>query len=86
MFYSLVALAACLKLVLAVDPLVDVGYTKYQGTALPNGVSQWLGMRFAAPPVGNSRFRAPADPPRNDTVQHADTVCIYFFLTHLASD
>ena len=69
------ALAACFELALAVDPLVDLGYTKYEGTALPNGISQWLGIRFAAPPVGDLRFSAPADPPSNDTVQTADTVC-----------
>ena len=71
---SFAALATFFELVLAVDPLVDLGYVKYQGSALPNGVSQWLGLRFAAPPVGDLRFSAPADPPSNDTVQIADTV------------
>lgn len=77
MRWTLVALAASLELALAVDPLVDLGYTQYQGTALSNGVSQWLGMRFAAPPTGDLRFSAPADPSSNDTVQTADTVCSY---------
>jgi hypothetical protein len=31
----------------AVDPIVDLSYSKYEGTALPNGVSQWLGIRYA---------------------------------------
>jgi Carboxylesterase family len=53
---------------------VDLGYSKYQGAYAPNGVSQWLGIRYAAPPVGDLRFRAPADPLLNDTVQIADTV------------
>ena len=31
----------------AVDPIVDLSYSEYEGTALPNGVSQWLGIRYA---------------------------------------
>lgn len=54
---------------------VDLGYAKYQGVNSDNGVSQWLGIRYAAPPVANLRFRAPADPLLNDTIQIADTVC-----------
>ncbi|EKM56747.1 uncharacterized protein PHACADRAFT_207938 [Phanerochaete carnosa HHB-10118-sp] len=72
MHRTLVALAATLELALAVDPLVNLGYTQYKGIALSNGVSQWLGMRFAAPPTGDLRFSAPADPPSNDTVQIAN--------------
>ena len=56
------------------EPLVDLGYSRYLGTALPNGISQWLGIRYAAPPLGELRFRAPMDPPVNDTVQVADQV------------
>ena len=43
-------------------PVVDLGYARYEGTARPNGVSQWLGMRYAAPPVGSLRFARPEDP------------------------
>lgn len=32
--------------------LVDLGYSQYQGTSLPGGVNQYLGMRFAAIPTG----------------------------------
>ena len=60
--------------VLAVNPTVNLGYTQYQGVAIPAGITQWLGMRFAAPPLGDLRFRAPADPVANDTVQMADQV------------
>ncbi|KAL5528651.1 hypothetical protein ACEPAF_7787 [Sanghuangporus sanghuang] len=70
---GVVLVAFGVGLVHAVDPLVDVGNTRYLGTALPNGISQWLGIRYAAPPLGNLRFRAPVDPPANDTVQVADT-------------
>ena len=60
--------------VAAVNPLVDLGYTKYLGTAIPAGITQWLGIRYAAPPVGDLRFRAPADPPASDTTQVANQV------------
>ncbi|KAK8033998.1 triacylglycerol [Apiospora rasikravindrae] len=47
----------------AVEPLVDLKYTKVQGAALANGATQWLGVRYAAAPVGDMRFAAPIDPP-----------------------
>ena len=64
-----------IDLACAVKPVVDVGYTRYRGTELSNGITQWLGMRYAAPPLGNLRFRAPADPPVNSTTQNANKVC-----------
>lgn len=45
-------------------PIVDLGYSVYQGETLPNGVNQWLGLRYGAPPIGNLRFRKP-QPPAN---------------------
>ncbi|RDW58233.1 carboxylic ester hydrolase-11 [Coleophoma cylindrospora] len=54
------------------NPIVDLNYTRYRGTSLPNGINQWLGMRYAAPPLGNLRFRKPQDPLINDTLQIAD--------------
>lgn len=56
------------------SPIVDLGYTNYEGTSLVNGISQWLGMRYAAPPVGDLRFRAPRDPIPNATLQIANKV------------
>lgn len=41
---------------------VDLGYSKYNGSNMNNGVSQWLGVRYAAAPKGDLRFRAPQDP------------------------
>lgn len=33
--------------------LVDLGYSKYQGSVLAGGtINQYLGMRYAAPPIG----------------------------------
>jgi len=60
----------------AVKPLVDVSYSKYQGAPLGNGITQWMGVRYAAPPVGNLRFAAPSDPVKNKTTIIADTVSI----------
>lgn len=54
--------------------VVNLGYSKYQGVAQQNGITSWLGIRFAAPPVGNLRFRAPRDPLVNKTLQNADKV------------
>lgn len=61
-------------LVVAVDTAVDLTCNKYVGVATPNGITQWLGMRYAAPPVGNLRFMPPQDPPCNNTTQVADQV------------
>jgi len=58
----------------AVAPQVALNYSTYVGTARPNGISEWLGIRFAAPPLGNLRFAAPQDPVVNTTVQQANTV------------
>ncbi|KAF5636544.1 triacylglycerol lipase [Fusarium sp. NRRL 25303] len=46
-------------------PRVNLGYAKYEGVALSNGVNQFLGMRYAAPPTGSRRFRLP-DRPLNE--------------------
>jgi hypothetical protein len=62
---------------------VDLGYTQYEGSILPSGINQWLGMRYAAPPLGELRFKAPQDPP-NSSKQTALKVCLvtYFFSHH----
>lgn len=56
--------------------IVDLGYSSYQGTSLENGVSRWLGIRYAAPPVGDLRFRAPKDPLQTTTLQMANAVIL----------
>lgn len=55
----------------AVDSLVDLGYSKYQGMTLANGVQQWLSVRFAAAPIGKLRFGYPQPPTVMDGVQDA---------------
>ncbi|KAF7554521.1 hypothetical protein G7Z17_g2857 [Cylindrodendrum hubeiense] len=74
-----VAILSLLSSVDAVKPLVDLGYSNYQGKVLSNGVTQWLGVRYAAPPLGDLRFSPPQDPLNNDTVQDAkdwNFICI----------
>ncbi|KAJ5052012.1 uncharacterized protein L3040_001772 [Drepanopeziza brunnea f. sp. 'multigermtubi'] len=39
--------------------IVDLGYSIYEGVKLDSGVDRFLGMRYAASPVGDLRFRAP---------------------------
>lgn len=55
-------------------PRVPLGYATYEGTSLANGVSQFLGMRYAAPPLGNNRLRLPVDPPKETGVVSAKKV------------
>lgn len=56
------------------DFFVDLGYSRYSGKSFKDGTTQWLGIRYAAPPVGNLRFAAPQDPLRNTTIQAANEV------------
>ncbi|KAF4962441.1 hypothetical protein FSARC_9470 [Fusarium sarcochroum] len=63
--------ALLLPFSVAVDPTVNLGYSKYKGTNLGNGISEWLGMRYAAPPVEAMRFKLPQDPTRTRTIQDA---------------
>lgn len=68
------AVLALCQAVTAVKPIVDLGYSKFQGTPLNNGITQWLGMPFAAPPVGDLRWRAPQDPVKKTGVADASKV------------
>lgn len=58
----------------AVPATVDLGYSQYEGRVLSNGITQWLGMRYAAAPVGELRFMPPQDPPQMSAVQPATDV------------
>ncbi|KAJ5915380.1 hypothetical protein N7466_011313 [Penicillium verhagenii] len=57
-------------LALANSPVVNLSYAKYQGRS-NSGISQWLGMRYAAAPVGDLRFEEPEDPSSVTGVQQA---------------
>ncbi|KIK62492.1 hypothetical protein GYMLUDRAFT_41945 [Collybiopsis luxurians FD-317 M1] len=56
-------------------PIIDLGYAKYQGVFdETNNLTSYLGIRYAAPPTGNLRWRAPQTPANNDSiVQQATT-------------
>lgn len=89
-FIALVASAfAAPTLKPSINTTVDLGYSKYLGTNNGNGVTSWLGIRYAAPPLQNLRFRAPQSPIVNDTLQIANQVCTmnvsYLLLTVVKS-
>ncbi|KAI2466632.1 alpha/beta-hydrolase [Annulohypoxylon bovei var. microspora] len=52
---------------------VNLGYAQYQGSLVGSegGVAQYLGMRYAAPPTGDRRWRAPAEPEAEDSGDQA---------------
>ncbi|KAL4262488.1 AB hydrolase superfamily protein [Pleurotus pulmonarius] len=53
-------------------PIIDVGNAKYQGiVSAATNISNYYGIRYAAAPVGDLRFRAPQDPPALAGVQKA---------------
>lgn len=60
--------------IVALDTVVHLGYASYRGQALPNGITQWLGLRYAAPPLGALRFAAPQDPLLRLGIQDATQV------------
>ncbi|KAK8065465.1 carboxylesterase family protein [Apiospora hydei] len=50
----------------SVDPIVDLGYARYRGYHDDDlDLDIWMGIRYAAPPVGKLRWQAPQPPPCN---------------------
>ncbi|RMZ84161.1 hypothetical protein DV738_g783, partial [Chaetothyriales sp. CBS 135597] len=45
-----------------VSTIAKLDYATYRGRHHGNGVTSWLGIRYAAPPVGSLRFAPPHDP------------------------
>lgn len=73
----LALLAGAPSPVQAVDVTVSLDYSTYIGTAQAGtGVTEWLGIRYAAPPLGDLRFARPQDPAVVDTPQPANQVCL----------
>ncbi|KAI2627853.1 alpha/beta-hydrolase [Hypoxylon sp. NC1633] len=68
---ALLVLCQLYSLVIAVSPAVSVGCNRYVGVPLANGISQWLGIGYAAAPVGSLRFMPPQDPPCVNGTQSA---------------
>lgn len=56
--------------------VVDLGYATYEGTALDAGMNEFLGMRYAAAPLGDLRWRAPQNPVQEDQPQTATAVSL----------
>lgn len=57
-----------------VNPIVALDYGSFMGYE-QNGVNKWKGIPFAAPPIGDLRFRAPQPPYRFTGVFNASSVC-----------
>lgn len=68
----------CIQAIVAVDTLVDVGYSQYRGVVVGEGTSKWLGIRYAAPPLGPLRFAAPQKPSKTNETQDASKVRVWF--------
>ncbi|EIW83635.1 alpha beta-hydrolase [Coniophora puteana RWD-64-598 SS2] len=53
-------------------PIVNLGYAQYQGVNNDTtGGASWLGVRYAAPPIGQLRFAAPQAPANVNGTQQA---------------
>ncbi|KAJ7848481.1 Alpha/Beta hydrolase protein [Mycena olivaceomarginata] len=52
-------------------PIVDLGYAQYQGAVSAANISHFLGIRYAAAPLGDLRFRGPQPPANVTGVQQA---------------
>ncbi|KAF3402769.1 Lipase 1 [Talaromyces pinophilus] len=61
----------------ALNPQVNLGYATYEGTSLSNGVKQFLGIRYAAPPLEENRSRRAVAPLKETGVVMAKEVCIF---------
>jgi acetylcholinesterase len=61
--------------VLGDTTVVDLGYARYYGNQYPGtGVREYLGIAYAAPPLGNLRWRAPVQPVKKRSLQNATVV------------
>ncbi|KIJ32592.1 hypothetical protein M422DRAFT_265616 [Sphaerobolus stellatus SS14] len=67
----LILLAAHFSPLYAKGPTVNLGYSTYEGISLPNGQNQFLGIRYAAPPLRNLRFRRPQPSVQTEGIQSA---------------
>lgn len=61
----------------ALNPQINLGYATYEGTSLSNGVNQFLGMRYAAPPLKENRFKRAVAPLEETGIVMAKEVCMF---------
>ncbi|KAG0693371.1 Alpha/Beta hydrolase protein [Suillus ampliporus] len=55
-------------------PIINLGYAQYQGSVdTATNITSFLGIRYAAPPVGDFRWAAPQPPSTISMVQQATT-------------
>lgn len=59
------------------NPAVRLSNGAYEGTKLRNGVDQFIGMRYAAPPLGDLRWRAPRQPAKHSGIEQAYSVSLH---------
>ncbi|KAJ7082931.1 alpha beta-hydrolase [Mycena belliarum] len=52
-------------------PTIDLGYAQYQGVVSQANITHFLGIRYAAAPLGDLRFRGPQPPANITGVQQA---------------
>jgi carboxylesterase type B len=73
MLHLLLCAAFVFQYAVALNETVDLGYAKYRGKDIGNGVMRWAGMRYARSPsrVDGLRFTAPQDPLPEGTVVDA---------------
>jgi len=77
LFLSVLSLVAAVSVAAPpTPPVVNLGYAQYQGVPVQDKVTnathtQFLGMRYAAPPTGSGRFNPPAAPATTPGVQLA---------------
>ncbi|KAK8132655.1 hypothetical protein PG999_000828 [Apiospora kogelbergensis] len=70
--FVLVALSLTISRALGAQNIVQTNCNVYKGRSdTTEGVTRWLGMRYAAPPVGKLRFMPPQNPNCVDGVQEA---------------
>ncbi|KAJ7775802.1 Alpha/Beta hydrolase protein [Mycena olivaceomarginata] len=68
-------------------PIVDLGYAQYQGAVdTSTNLTTFVGIRYAAAPVGALRFRAPQPPPSVTGVLQATTQPNQCFQANLGSN
>jgi hypothetical protein len=78
MFRLLLFAALLFQNALALKETIDLGYAKYRGKNIGNGVIRWAGMRYArsASRLDGLRFAAPQDPKEERNVVDATKVWI----------